>query len=132
MVQGGIFGRWVPILLLLLLALAVQESIERNPNLPSVRFAAESAERGILPAGSLPDPTLSLACSNLPVNDFSLDKELMNSRDIGFTRALPGAGVSAIRQAATSRKEAVDRFREPGPGVPAVVWPSGGSWSSWP
>ena len=132
MVKGGIFGRWVPVLLLLLLALPVQESIERNPNLPSVRFSAESAERRILPAGSLPAPTLSLACSNLPVSDFSLNKELMNSRDIGFTRALPGAGVSAIRQAATSRKEAVDRFREPGPGVPAVVWPSGGSWSSWP
>jgi outer membrane protein, heavy metal efflux system len=76
----------------------VQEALERNPDLASVRFAAEAADHRIRPAGSLPDPMLSLAFSNLPVDDFALDKEPMTSRDIGFSQAIPFPGKLSLKE----------------------------------
>lgn len=76
----------------------VLEAIARNPDLQSVRFAADAAGRRILPAGSLPDPMLTLAYSNLPVDDFALDKEPMTSRDIGLTQAIPFPGKLSLKE----------------------------------
>lgn len=76
----------------------VREAIERNPDLQASRFSAEAREQRILPAGSLPDPMLSLAFSNLPVDDFALDKEPMTSRDIGFTQAIPFPGKLSLKE----------------------------------
>ncbi len=120
----GVPGRWiVPVLLFLvvlspaasaedpaggwdLLRSLVQESLERNPELQSLRSAAEAKEQRILPAGSLPDPMLSLAFSNLPVDDFALDKEPMTSRDIGLTQAIPFPGKRSLKEE-IARLEAV-------------------------
>lgn len=76
----------------------VREAVERNPDLQASRFATEARERRILPAGSLPDPMLSLAFSNLPVDDFALDKEPMTSRDIGLSQAIPFPGKLSLRE----------------------------------
>jgi len=84
----------------------VQEALERNPELQSFRSTAEAKEQRILPAGSLPDPMLSLAFSNLPVDDFALDKEPMTSRDIGVTQAFPFPGKRSLKQE-VARLEAV-------------------------
>ncbi len=84
----------------------VQEAIERNPDLMASRSAAEAREQRILPAGSLPDPMLSLAFSNLPVDDFAFDKEPMTSRDIGVTQAIPFPGKRSLREE-IARLEAV-------------------------
>jgi len=76
----------------------VRESLERNPELAAFRSTAEGLEQRVLPAGSLPDPMLSLAFSNVPVDDFRLDKEPMTSRDIGFTQAIPFPGKLSLKQ----------------------------------
>ncbi|MGB3096064.1 MAG: TolC family protein [Candidatus Deferrimicrobiaceae bacterium] len=76
----------------------VQEALERNPDLQSTRLTAEAKDQRILPAGSLPDPMLSLAYANLPVDDFSLDKEPMTSRNIGFTQAFPFPGKLSLKE----------------------------------
>ncbi|MGB3398907.1 MAG: TolC family protein [Candidatus Deferrimicrobiaceae bacterium] len=81
-----------------LLKTLVQEALERNPDLASARFSAESAGRRILPAGSLPDPMLSLSYSNVPVDDFAMDKEPMTSRDIGFSQAIPFPGKLSLKE----------------------------------
>ncbi len=81
-----------------LLKTLVQEALERNPDLASARFSADAAGRRILPAGSLPDPMLSLAYANFPVDDFSPDKEPMTSRNIGFTQALPFPGKLPLKE----------------------------------
>ena len=80
------------------LADLVRESLERNPDLAAFRSTAEGLEQRVLPAGSLPDPMLSLAFSNVPVDDFRLDKEPMTSRDIGFTQAIPFPGKLSLKQ----------------------------------
>ncbi len=76
----------------------VRESLERNPELAAFRSTAEGLEQRVLPAGSLPDPMLSLAFSNVPVDDFRFDKEPMTSRDIGFIQAIPFPGKLSLKQ----------------------------------
>jgi len=76
----------------------VQEALERNPDLASLLSSAEAKEKRILPAGSLPDPMLSLAFSNLPVDDFTFDKEPMTSRDIGIVQAIPFPGKRSLKE----------------------------------
>ncbi len=76
----------------------VREALERNPDLQSTQFTAEAKDQRILPAGSLPDPMLSLAYSNVPVDDFEMDKEPMTSRDIGFTQAFPFPGKLSLKE----------------------------------
>jgi len=76
----------------------VREALERNPDLQSTQSTAEAKDQRILPAGSLPDPMLSLAYANLPVDDFSLDKEPMTSRNIGFTQAFPFPGKLSLKE----------------------------------
>ena len=76
----------------------VRESLERNPELAAFRSSSEGLEQRVLPAGSLPDPMLSLALSNVPVDDFSLNKADMTSRDIGFTQAIPFPGKLSLKQ----------------------------------
>ena len=76
----------------------VRESLDRNPELAAFRSTAEGLEQRILPAGSLPDPMLSLSLSNVPVDDFRFDKEPMTSKDIGFTQAIPFPGKLSLKQ----------------------------------
>lgn len=76
----------------------VRESLDRNPELAAFRSTAEGLEQRVLPAGSLPDPMLSLSLSNVPVDDFSLNKADMTSRDIGFTQAIPFPGKLSLKQ----------------------------------
>jgi len=81
-----------------LLAGLVREALARNPELAAFRSTAEGLEQRILPAGSLPDPMLSLSLSNVPVDDFRFDKEPMTSKDIGFTQAIPFPGKLSLKQ----------------------------------
>lgn len=76
----------------------VQEALERNPDLASLSSSSEAKKERILPAGALPDPMLSLAFSNLPTDDFSLDKEPMTSRDIGISQAIPFPGKLSLKE----------------------------------
>ena len=120
MTRAGRIGRSMTILLLLLLVhegagpfygfaaggpsgedplrALVSEALKRNPDLASARISAEAAGHRILPAGSLPDPMLSLSYSNFPVDDFAIDKEPMTSRDIGFSQAIPFPGKLSLKE----------------------------------
>jgi len=84
----------------------VREALDRNPDLLASKFTVEAREQRVLPAGTLPDPMLSLAFSNLPVDDFALDKEPMTSRDIGITQAIPFPGKLSLKEE-IARLEAV-------------------------
>jgi len=76
----------------------VRESLERNPELAGFRSTAEGLDQRVLPAGALPDPMLSLSLSNVPVDDFSLNKADMTSKDIGFLQAIPYPGKLSLKQ----------------------------------
>lgn len=91
----------------------VRDALENNPDLAAARYAAEAKEHLVLPAGSLPDPMLSLAYSNLPVDDFAIDKEPMTSRDIGLTQAIPFPGKLSLKEeiARLDAVQAADRAK---------------------
>ncbi|MGE5189562.1 MAG: TolC family protein [Gemmatimonadota bacterium] len=76
----------------------VREALERNSDLNAVRSAAEARAERVLPAGALPDPMLSLMLSNVPVDDFSLSKDPMTSKGIGFTQAIPFPGKLSLKE----------------------------------
>jgi outer membrane protein, heavy metal efflux system len=76
----------------------VDDALARNPELQATRYMAEAKQERVSPAGSLPDPMLSLALSNVPVDDFSLSKADMTSRDIGFTQAFPFPGKLSLKE----------------------------------
>jgi cobalt-zinc-cadmium efflux system outer membrane protein len=84
----------------------IRDALARNPELQSMQSSAEAKEKKILPAGALPDPMLSLALSNVPVDDFSLSKADMTSKDIGFTQGLPFPGKLPLKEE-VARLEAV-------------------------
>lgn len=88
------------------LAALVRDALERNSELKSVTATAEAREERVLPAGSLPDPMLSLMLSNVPLDDFSMTKDPMTSRGIGFVQSLPFPGKLALREE-VARLEAV-------------------------
>jgi outer membrane protein TolC len=124
MLDRGIRGKFVPLLLLLLVAVSptvragdtaekgdvlrslVQEALERNPDLQSTQSSAEAKDQRILPAGSLPDPMLSFAFANFPVDDFDFNKEPMTSLNIGITQAFPFPGKLSLKEE-ISRLEAI-------------------------
>jgi cobalt-zinc-cadmium efflux system outer membrane protein len=84
----------------------IREALARNPELQAMQSSAEAKEKKVLPAGALPDPMLILGLSNVPVDDFSLSKADMTSKDIGFTQALPFPGKLPLKEE-VARLEAV-------------------------
>ena len=84
----------------------IRDALARNPELQSMQSSAEAKEKKVRPAGSLPDPMLLLALSNVPVDDFSFSKADMTSKDIGFTQALPFPGKLSLKEE-VARLEAV-------------------------
>jgi cobalt-zinc-cadmium efflux system outer membrane protein len=76
----------------------VREALERNPDLQSTQLTSEAKEQRILPAGSLPDPMVSLAFANFPTDDFKFDKEPMTSINIGVIQAFPFPGKLSLKE----------------------------------
>ena len=85
---------------------AVKEAESKAPNIDARESVLVSAERAVTPAGQLPDPQLIVGIDNLPVNTseaFSLTKDFMTMRKVGFMQALPRAEKRELR---TQRAEA--------------------------
>ncbi|HKI45294.1 MAG TPA: TolC family protein [Balneolales bacterium] len=86
----------------------VNQLLENNPQLQSMRFDQQSAEAAIPAVGALPDPVLGLNLLNLPVNSFSMDQEPMTGKQITLMQHFPFPGKLDIKQD-IARKEAVVR-----------------------
>ncbi len=86
----------------------VNQLLENNPQLQSMRFDQQSAEASIPAAGALPDPVLGLNLMNLPVNSFSMDQEPMTGKQITLMQHFPFPGKLDIKQD-IARKEAAVR-----------------------
>jgi outer membrane protein TolC len=127
--EGKIRRSWISLVLFFLITLSspalagetagdgdilrslVREALERNPDLQSTQLTSEAKEQRILPAGSLPDPMVSFAFANFPVDDFDFNKEPMTSINIGITQAFPFPGKLSLKEeiARLDAVQAVDR-----------------------
>ncbi len=73
----------------LILDSLIVEAIRANPDLKAAeaRFQAEKLKAKA--SGTLPDPTLGLAFSNLPIDSYRLDETPMSGISLGVTQMIP-------------------------------------------
>ena len=73
----------------LILDSLIAEGLRANPDLKAARFVFQSEKFKAKASGTLPDPTLGLAFSNLPVDSYRLDETPMSGISLGITQMLP-------------------------------------------
>ncbi len=85
----------------------LQEALDKNPKLRSIKHKALSIESLISPAGAYPDPMLSFEMSNFPIDTFSGSETPMTGKEIRFVQKIPFPGkLTKIKRAATHRYRA--------------------------
>lgn len=90
----------------LTLAEALQLASSRSQQLVAQDAAARAARHMAIAAGQLPDPTLKLGITNLPINGedrFSLGRDFMTMRSVGIMQEFTGED---------KRRARADRFEE--------------------
>jgi outer membrane protein TolC len=73
----------------LILDSLIAEGLRANPDLRAAHFRFKSEEFKAKASGTLPDPTLGLTFSNLPVDSYRLDKTPMSGISLGITQMVP-------------------------------------------
>jgi outer membrane protein, heavy metal efflux system len=76
----------------------IATALENNPDLKAAQLRFHVYENKIIPAGSLSDPSLSLAFSNYPVDSFAGNEFAMSGKIIKLSQALPFPGKLAARK----------------------------------
>ena len=75
-----------------------------NPALDAALAAAEAAGRRVRPAGSLDDPRLAYAASNVPTGDFDFASTPLSGHQFGLSQKLPFPGLLSSRKRAARRR----------------------------
>lgn len=70
----------------------IKTALENNPDLSAAAFMSQSARESTEAAGTLPDPSVSVALMNLPSGSFSLDRTPMSGVSVGVTQKIPWLG----------------------------------------
>ena len=92
----------------------LRQAEENNPDIQAARREVEAARNRISPAAAFDDPMLEAGIVNLPANSFSIRREDMTMKMIGFSQRLPYPGKRALRRdVAEKEAEAADgNYRE--------------------
>jgi outer membrane protein TolC len=86
----------------------VAQAIASSPGVRAARDRVDAAHAGVAPAGALPDPTLAVGITNLPVSDPGFS-DMMTMKMVGVGQTLPYPGKRALRRrAATSEVGAAE------------------------
>jgi len=75
----------------------IQGALQKNPDYLSIQKKAEAISLTISQASALPDPSLSLAVMNLPVNSFVFDQEPMTGKKIALMQMFPFPGKLGLK-----------------------------------
>lgn len=86
------------------LADLVTQAVQNNPDLRVARREVEAARHRVEPAAALDDPMLEAGLINVPVPSWSLNKEDMTMKMIGFTQRLPYPGKRALRRGVAEKE----------------------------
>ena len=73
----------------LILDSLIAEGLRANPDLKAANFRFQSEKLIAKASGTLPDPTLGLAFSNLPIDSYRLDETPMSGISLGITQMVP-------------------------------------------
>lgn len=75
----------------------IVEVLENNPDLKAASDRWQLFEHRVIPAGSLPDPSLSFGLVNYPIDTFKGDQTPMTGKDIKWTQKIPYPGKLASK-----------------------------------
>lgn len=73
----------------LILDSLIAEGLRANPDLKAAHFRFQSEKFNANASGTLPDPTLGLVFSNLPIDSYRLDETPMSGISLGITQMVP-------------------------------------------
>jgi outer membrane protein TolC len=74
------------------LKILIEKALQNNPALGAMSSNKKAAYSSARASGALPDPMLSIAVVNLPVNSFSLDETPMSGVGVGLSQRIPWPG----------------------------------------
>lgn len=80
------------------LTILVDEAMNNNLEIASLAEKAHALRLEAPFAGSLPDPKVSLALSNIPTNSFDFSQEAMTQKQIAFSQQMPWFGTLDIKE----------------------------------
>ncbi|TYO98252.1 outer membrane protein TolC [Geothermobacter ehrlichii] len=76
----------------------VDEALRNNPDLQAARARWQMVGHQEIPAGTLPDPQLSLSLVNLPTDTLAFDETPMSGKDIRLSQKFPFPGKLGTRR----------------------------------
>lgn len=76
----------------------IEEALQRNPSISRSAAELRVLESRIEPAGTLPDPQLSLGVMSLPVDSWSFNQEAMTQKTIRIMQGLPIFGKLSLQK----------------------------------
>lgn len=79
---------------------AIEAAVRDNPGLAEMRSRYAAMAEIPSQAGALPDPVLSFAAMNLPMDTFNRDQEAMTQMQLGFSQLFPFPGKRGLREQA--------------------------------
>lgn len=76
----------------------IQEALRVNPDLHAVRLSYEAADAQVPQVGSLPDPMLKVALSNVPTDSWAMDRTPMSGTELMLTQKIPFPGKLGLKK----------------------------------
>ncbi|MCX7991434.1 MAG: TolC family protein [Proteobacteria bacterium] len=88
--------------------------LKENPRIKAMESEVEMLKKRIAVSSSLEDPKVKIGLNNIPVNDFSLRKEDMTSKEIGISQMIPLGGKRGIKEEIAIKEyyKALQRLRK--------------------
>ena len=90
----------------------IQLALKNNPGLRAQTFSAEASALRIPQAGALPDPVLTVAAMNLPLNSFAFDREPMSGKQIALMQKFPFPGKLGLKKSAARAGAEATKFAQ--------------------
>lgn len=97
---GSICGQTEPLKLNRL----VNEALEKNPKLKSLRQLAEARHHRVPAEGALPDPVVGFSLKNIGLTEFTVGEEMMSGIGISFSQAIPFPGKLSLKSRIASTR----------------------------
>lgn len=90
---------------------ALSEALANNPMIQATLSSSKSLQHRVSPAGSLPDPKVSLDLMNYPLGGFERDRFDMTGNQLSLTQMVPFPGKRAELESSATHKARAESSR---------------------
>ena len=95
----------------LTMEVAITEALTNNPTIQAALSSSKSLQHRVSPAGSLPDPKVSLDLMNYPLGGFERDRFDMTGNQLSLTQMVPFPGKRAELESSANHKARAEASR---------------------